>query len=79
METETIPSATRWDNVRSLLLGAYTKQGSWSVEVHRAERTLATSATRTGTNETSSSSLQGQDGIYLHPSEQSRFTGGTPG
>eukprot|EP00971_Amphidinium_carterae_P266942 5294875-Amphidinium_carterae.1 len=28
METETIPSGTRWDNVRSLLLGAYTKQGA---------------------------------------------------
>eukprot|EP00971_Amphidinium_carterae_P205858 4085284-Amphidinium_carterae.1 len=28
MDTETIPSGTRWENVRSLLLGAYTKQGA---------------------------------------------------
>eukprot|EP00971_Amphidinium_carterae_P131414 2602883-Amphidinium_carterae.1 len=28
MDTATIPSGTRWDNVRSLLLGAYTKQGA---------------------------------------------------
>eukprot|EP00971_Amphidinium_carterae_P170259 3373341-Amphidinium_carterae.4 len=27
LDSETIPSGTRWDSVRSLLVGAYTKQG----------------------------------------------------
>eukprot|EP00971_Amphidinium_carterae_P250464 4972374-Amphidinium_carterae.1 len=56
LETETIPSGTRWDNVRSLLLGAYTKQGAgvskyttpkshWLPALHALARTRPQSIT----------------------------------